>query len=65
MMILNILIMIGLPFGTAILFGAISERAGPVISGGLSVAGMFLGVYLVHKAFEWTVVEHVASHYGS
>ena len=62
----NTLILVGLPFGTAILFGALSEKlAGPVVSGWLSVAGMFVGVYLVHNVFEWTVASQVGSHYGS
>jgi hypothetical protein len=66
LLLLNTLALVGLPFGTAILFGAISEKlAGPVVSGWLSVAGMFVGVYLVHKVFEWTVVGQVGSHYGS
>jgi hypothetical protein len=65
-LMLNILILVGLPFGTALLFGALSEKlAGPVISGWLSVAGMFVGVYLLHKVFEWTLVGQIGSHYGS
>jgi hypothetical protein len=64
-LMLNILILVGLPFGMALLFGALSEKlAGPVISGWLSVAGMFVGVYLLHRVFEWTVVGQVGSHYG-
>jgi hypothetical protein len=65
MFTLEVILLVALPFGTAILFGAISERAGPVISGGLSVAGMFFGIYLVHKVFEWTIVAHLGSSYGS
>jgi hypothetical protein len=65
-LLLNTLILVCLPFGTAILFGALSEKvAGPAVSGALSVAGMFVGIYLVHKAFEWTIVGQVGSHYGS
>lgn len=66
MMVLNTLILVVLPFGTAILFGALFEKlTGPIISGWLSFAGLVVGVYLVHKSFEWTIGGRVASHYGS
>ena len=55
MLVLNTLLIVVLPLGTAVLFGALTERfAGPLISGWCSIAGMFVGVYLLHKAFEIT-----------
>ena len=66
LLVLNTLILVVLPFGTAILFGALTERwAGAAISGWCSVAGMFVGGYLVHRAFEFTIVAHEAARYGS
>jgi hypothetical protein len=53
LLIFCILILIILPYGTAILLGVISERwAGETLSGWFGLAGFFFGVYLVHKAFE-------------
>lgn len=66
MFVLNAMILVLLPFGTAIFFGALSEKlAGPTISGWLSFAGLFVGMYLVHKSFEITIVAHETSRYGS
>ena len=52
-MALKILLLVLLPFGTAILLGAASERwLGRTISGWLAVAGLMLGIYLLPMAFE-------------
>jgi hypothetical protein len=59
LLILSILILFTLPYGAAILFGVASERligAGETLSGWFAVAGLFFGVYLVHKSFELILV---------
>lgn len=38
-----------LPFGTAILAGALTERAGPAISGACSVTGLAAGIWLFSR----------------
>ena len=53
MFVLKVLILVILPYGTAILFGAASERwCGKNLSALLSMAGLALGIYFVHKSFE-------------
>jgi len=39
------ILLIVLPYGTAIVCGAITERAGKVVSGWSSIAGLALGIY--------------------
>jgi hypothetical protein len=59
LIILSILILFTLPYGAAILFGVASERlvgAREWLSGWFAVAGLFFGVYLVHKTFELILV---------
>jgi len=51
---IQILIMLGLTFGTAILFGAASEKwAGETVSAWLSLAGLMLGIYLLPTVLEF------------
>jgi hypothetical protein len=46
-------LLVTLPYGTAILLGALGERlGGKTVSGWASVGGLFLGVYFLHKTFE-------------
>jgi hypothetical protein len=46
-------LLIALPYGTAILLGALGERlGGKTVSGWASVGGLFLGIYFLHKTFE-------------
>ncbi len=54
-LVLNIFILVSLPFGTAILAGLLAERlGGKIVSAWASMGGLFLGVYFVHKVFEIT-----------
>ena len=51
---LHIFILVALPFGTAILVGALAERlGGKTVSTWASLGGLFLGIYFVHKVFEF------------
>jgi hypothetical protein len=57
--IFSILILLSLPYGSAILFGVASERlvgAGETLSEWFGVAGLFFGVYLVHKTFQLILI---------
>jgi len=51
-MVLETVLLIVLPYGTAIICGAIAERAGRVVSGWSSVAGLALGIYFFSKSME-------------
>jgi hypothetical protein len=44
-MVFETILLIVLPYGTAIVCGAITERAGKVVSGWSSIAGLALGIY--------------------
>jgi hypothetical protein len=44
-MALETVLLIVLPYGTAIICGAITESAGRIVSGWSSVAGLALGIY--------------------
>jgi uncharacterized membrane protein YccC len=50
--VLEMVLLIVLPYGTAIICGAIGERAGKVASGWSSVAGLALGIYFFSKSME-------------
>ena len=53
MFLLEVILLVGLPYGTAILFGALAERlAGSIVSAWSSFGGLALGIYFVHRAFE-------------
>ncbi len=45
-----VFLLVVLPYGTALLCGAITEWAGKTVSGWSSVGGLFLGIYFFHKA---------------
>src|SRR5262245_31347012 len=49
---LLIILLVALPFGTAIACGALMQWAGNIISGWSSVGGMALGIYFFHKCME-------------
>ena len=50
---LEIVLLVVLPYGTAILLGALGERlGGKNVSGVASVGGLCLGIYFLHKSFE-------------
>jgi hypothetical protein len=57
LLIFSTLILVSLPYGSAILFGVVSERwVGETFSRWSAVAGFVFGVYLVHKSFELILV---------
>ncbi len=50
---LETLLLVALPYGTAILLGALDERlGGKTVSSLASVGGLGLGIYFLHKTFE-------------
>ena len=55
MIFLTVLLVV-LPYGTAITCGAITQWAGRTVSGWSSLGGLALGIYLLHKSMElfWT-----------
>ena len=52
MFVLLIILLVVLPFGTAIACGALMLWAGNTISGWSSIAGLALGIYFFHKCME-------------
>jgi hypothetical protein len=50
--ILMTILLVVLPYGTAILCGAITQWAGKTVSGWCSVGGLVLGIYFFHKSME-------------
>jgi len=52
MYVLLIILLVTLPFGTAIACGALMQCAGNTISGWSSIAGLALGIYFFHKCME-------------
>jgi hypothetical protein len=52
MYFLLIVLLVGLPFGTAIVCGALMQWAGDTISGWSSIVGLALGIYFFHKCME-------------
>lgn len=52
MMLLLIILLVVLPYGTALLCGAITLRAGPTVSGWCSIGGLALGVYFFSKSMD-------------
>ena len=53
MRILEMILLVVLPFGTALVFGALTDRVSKSISGWCSLAGLALGVYFFHKSMEF------------
>jgi len=52
MMLLLMILLVVLPYGTALICGAITDRAGDIVSGWCSVGGLVLGIYFFHKSME-------------
>ena len=50
--ILETILLVVLPYGTAIFCGAMTERFGRVVSGWTSIAGLALGIYFFSKSME-------------
>ena len=50
---LEVILIVALPYGTAILMGALAERlGGKTVSGWAAVGGLALGIYFFHKTLE-------------
>ena len=52
MQIVMIILLVALPYGTAIICGAITQWAGKTVSGWCSIGGLALGIYFFHKSME-------------
>jgi len=52
MTVLMMILLVVLPYGTALVCGAITYRAGATVSGWCSIGGLALGIYFFHKAME-------------
>jgi hypothetical protein len=52
MMILEMVLLVVLPYGTALICGALTYWAGAIVSGFCSVGGLALGIYFFHKCME-------------
>ena len=46
------ILLVALPYGTAIICGAITQWAGKTVSGWCSVGGLALGIYFFHRSME-------------
>ena len=52
MQILMMILLVVLPYGTAIICGAITEWAGKTVSGWCSIGGLALGIYFFSKSMD-------------
>lgn len=53
MFLLEVVLLVALPYGTAILVGALGERlGGNTVSALASYGGLVLGIYFLHKTLE-------------
>ncbi|HME30596.1 MAG TPA: hypothetical protein VKE53_12135 [Pseudolabrys sp.] len=52
MVILFMVLLVVLPYGTAFICGAITEWLGGTVSGWCSIGGLALGIYFFHKSME-------------
>jgi len=52
----EIILLIVLPYGTAILCGAMTDRYGRIVSGWSSIAGLALGIYFFSRSMELLAV---------
>jgi hypothetical protein len=54
MFTIEVILLVALPYGTAILLGALAERlGGKTLSGWASVGGLVLGIYFFHRTLEF------------
>jgi uncharacterized protein YqgC (DUF456 family) len=52
-LMLEVILLVVLPYGTAILMGALAERlGGKTLSGWAAVGGLVLGIYFFHRTLE-------------
>ena len=52
MMLLLMILLVVLPYGTALACGAITYRAGDTMSGWSSIGGLALGIYFFSKSMD-------------
>jgi hypothetical protein len=53
MFMFEVILLVALPYGTAILVGALGERlGGEIVSYLASFSGLVVGIYFFHKALE-------------
>jgi hypothetical protein len=52
MMILLMVLLVVLPYGTALVCGALTYRTGATVSSWSSIGGLALGIYFFHKCME-------------
>jgi hypothetical protein len=51
-MLFMMILLVVLPYGTALICGALTYRVGRTFSGWCSVGGLALGIYFFHKSME-------------
>ena len=52
-LMLEIILLVALPYGTAFIMGALAERlGGKTLSGWAAVGGLALGIYFFHKSLD-------------
>ena len=52
-LMLEIILLVALPYGTAFIMGALAERlGGKTLSGWAAVGGVALGIYFFHKSLD-------------
>jgi hypothetical protein len=52
MQIVMMILLVVLPYGTAIICGALTEWAGKTVSGWSSIGGLALGIYFFSKSMD-------------
>ena len=63
MQILMMILLVVLPYGTAIICGAITEWAGKTVSGRCSIGGLALGIYFFSKSMDLLGTAGSSVHY--
>ena len=53
MQIVMTILLVALPYGTAIICGALTEWAGKTVSGWCSIGGLALGIYFFSKSMDF------------
>jgi len=61
--VLMIILLVVLPYGTAIICGALTEWAGKTVSGWCSIGGLALGIYFFSKSMDFLSTVAVQMHY--
>jgi hypothetical protein len=63
MQIVMIILLVALPYGTAIICGALTEWAGKIVSGWCSIGGLALGIYFFSKSMDLLTTALQPVHY--